>query len=161
MIRRDGVIPYFIGTRERERGQVYSWIFRVQVEGIESDFPACTTEHFKGSEHFCVRSMKAKHFCTDPMISGQAQNITNAQLMTTHEKSLKFMQEFFIKDKNNFAGWYSIPLTMEPSHFFPFLNQSSIPISSSSANKTSHMQNKLPLRQSRPSCIMNILCKVS
>lgn len=65
--------------------------------------------------------MKAEHFYRpDPMISGQAQNIMNAQLMTTHEKSLKFMQEFFIKDKNNFAGWYSIPLTMEPSHFFPF-----------------------------------------
>lgn len=84
---------------------MHSWILRVQVEGIESDFPACTTEHFKGSKHFCVRSMKAEHFCRpDPMNSGQAQNMMNAQLMTTRERSLKFMQEFFIKDKNNFAG---------------------------------------------------------
>jgi len=51
--------------------------------------------------------MKAKHFCRpDPMISDQAQNMMNAQLMTTHERSFKFMQEFYIKDKNNFAGYY-------------------------------------------------------
>lgn len=124
---------------------MHSSIFRVHVEGIESDFPLCTTEHFKSSKCFCVRSMKTKHFCRpDSMISGQAQNTMNEQLMTTHERSLKFMQEFFIKNKNNFAEWYSIPLTMEPYMLFPFLNQSYIPSSSSSANKTSLMQNKLP-----------------
>lgn len=159
MIWRDGVIPYFIGTRERQRGQVHSWIFRVQVEGTESDFPACTTDHFKGSKCFCVRSMKAEHFCwPDPMISGQAQNMMTAQLMTTRERLLKFMQEFFIKDKNNFAGWYAILLTTEPSLWFPFLNLSSIPISSSSANKTNHMQNKLPLKQCDLYWMMNKLC---
>lgn len=124
---------------------MHSSILRVHIEGIESGFPVCTTEHFKSSKHFCVRCMKTKHFRRpDPMISGQAQNMTNAQLMTAHERSLKFMQEFFIKNRNNFAERYSIPLTMEPYKLFPFLNQSYNPSSSSSANKTSLMQNKLP-----------------
>lgn len=138
---------------------MHSWIFKVQLESIESDFPACTTEHFKGSKHFCVRTMKANHFCrSGPMISGQVQNMMNTQLMTTHERSLKCMQEFFIKAMKNLAVWYTIPLTMEPSLLFPFLNQSSIPILSYSTNKTSHMQSKISLKPSDPSCMMENIC---
>lgn len=33
------------------------------------------------------------------MTWGQAQNMMNAQLMTACERLLKFVQEFFIKDK--------------------------------------------------------------
>lgn len=58
---------------------MHSWIFGVQVEGTEPDFPEHITEHVKGSKLFCVRYMKVEHFCSPyPMISGQAQNMMNA-----------------------------------------------------------------------------------
>lgn len=68
---------------------------------MQSGFLVCTTMHFKGSQHFYVRSLKAEHFCRpDPTVSGQAQNMKNAQLMTACERLLNLMQEFLIKDRN-------------------------------------------------------------